>query len=282
MRKFATFAVIAALISTTVPAQAIDNYGVDIYMSAPTVQGTAVSTGLTAENFNALTVGACPASIAIGAISGDCAVSAVGTYGGATADATDSTPTTGGAGSNYASTSAPSTTVTIDLNEPAKYLGLWWSAGSPSNVVELYSGEDRVSYMTTANLMTLLNSGSVTSVGGTSYDTNDYKGNPRNNTLAAAEPFLYLNLYGEGGASFDRIVLSGGGFEFDNISVSDLQQAPSNGEIQVEFIAGENDPADQAEPLANTGIDSTLLLGVSAALVASGLVLRRTRKAKNN
>lgn len=279
MRVFSVAAAVAGLALIATPSAAVtEDFGVDIYMSAPQVQGTAITTGLTTEDFNVATVGACAASIAIGTLSGDCAVSAVGTYGGATAAANVATPTTGGAGSNYASTAAPSTTMTIDLTEPAKYLGLWWSAGSASNVVELYSAGERVAYMSTTTLMNLLNSGSATSVGGTAYDTDDYRGNPRNNTLAPTEPFLYLNLYGTGGASFDQIVLSGGGFEFDNIAVSDLPQEPGAGEVGVEFIEGENaPPAEEEEELAATGFDASGLVGLGLVAAAAGAAIVRRR-----
>ena len=279
MRIRAIATATAALLFVAIPSNAVPtaDFGVDIYMSAPFVQGTAVSTGLVTEDFNLAATGDCPTTIAIGTISGDCTVSVVGIYGGAEADANQSAPTTGGAGSNYASTAAPSTEITIDLDEPAKYLGMWWSAGSPSNIVELYSGADRVASMTTATLMTMLASATVGSVGGPTYNTNDYRGNPRNGS-AAAEPFLYLNLYATGGASFDRIVLSGGGFEFDNIAVSDLEQAPTPYQVGVEFIAGENaPPAD--DDLASTGFNAQGLLGLGLIAVAAGAVALRRRSA---
>jgi hypothetical protein len=277
MRKFITATAVAALVFASVPSSAITtDYGVDIYMSSPTVQGTAITNSVTIETFNLYSTGdTCPVTIALGSVTGDCNVEPFGTYGGASADGDDPTPTTSGSGSNYASTGVPSQEITIDLTEPAKYLGLWWSAGSPSNVVELYAGDERVAYMSTASLMTLLETGSASSVGGTNVDTDDYYGNPRDNNLATKEPFLYLNLYGTGGASFDRIVLSGGGFEFDNIAVSDLAQVPGNSEVGVEFIAGENEPP--AAPLADTGFDVQALVGVGLIAIAVGAVALRLR-----
>lgn len=272
----------AALVLATTPASALaTSYGVDIYMSAPTVQGTAVTTSVTSESFNLLRSGPCPASISIGSVSGNCNVESAGDYGGATADATTATPTTGGSGSNYASTAGPSMTITIDLLEPAKYLGLWWSAGTDSNVVELFDGDERVATVSTEALMDLIETGSVTNEVGGTYNTSNYYGNPRNNSLASGEPFVYLNFYGTGGASFDRIVLSGGGFEFDNIAVSDLVQTPSDGEVSVQFIPGENAPADDnQERLANTGVDGTILPWLVAAAGGFAIVavaLRRKR-----
>jgi hypothetical protein len=280
MRKFITATAAAALVFASSPSTAITaDYGVDIYMSAPTVQGTAITTSVTIETFNSYTAdNSCPANIALGTITGDCNVEVFGTYGGASADGDDPTPTTGGSGSNYASTALPSQEITINLTEPAKYLGLWWSAGSPSNVVELYAGEDRVAYMSTASLITLLESGTAPSVGGSNVSTANYYGNPRDNSLASEEPFLYLNLYGTGGASFDRIVLSGGGFEFDNIAVSDLAQVPGNSEVGVQFIAGENEPP-AAAPLADTGFNAQALVGLGLLAIAAGAVAIRRNAA---
>jgi hypothetical protein len=220
--------VFALLLATTTatPAVALStDFGIDIYMSAPTVQGSAAS-GIEQEDFNSQAAGACSSSLGIGTVSGGCEVSVAGDYGGASASAGDPAPTTSGSGSNYAYTSGGSTTMTIDLTEPARYLGFWWSAGSETNDVELYSGDDLVAQMSTQTLMTLLEAATVTTVAGGSYDSSDYFGNPRNTALAASEPFAYLNLYATGGAVFDRVVLSGVGFELDNLVVSNLAQTP--------------------------------------------------------
>lgn len=270
---------ISALVLSSAPASAIStDYGVDIYMSAPTVQGTAATGSLTSENFNTLPTGSCPASIQLGAVSGNCNVEVAGDYGGASAAANVATPTTGGVGSNYMSTASPSQEVAIDLTAPAKYLGLWWSAGTNSNVLELYQGDERVASMTTSSIITLLQNSSVTAVGGSSYDSTDYFGNPRNNA-DPSEPFLFINLYATGGASFDRVVLSGGGFEFDNISTSALAQQPALGEVPIEFIPGENPPPAPSPTLPETGLDMSLLLGVGAIALVAGILLVRRRGA---
>lgn len=276
---FPRIALIAAssVLITWTPASAVSgDFGVDIYMSAPTVQGTAITTGLSTESFNLISTGTCPASIGIGSIIGNCSISSAGDYGGASANVTDATPTTGGAGSNYAFTSSPTQEISITLSEPAKYLGFWWSAGTSSNEVELYSGSERVAYVSTATIITLLGSATVDSMGESTYQSVDYYGNPRNGA-SAGEPYLYLNLYGTGGAEFDRIVLSGGGFEFDNIAVSDLSQIPDLSEVPVTFVPGENEPEPDTEPLANTGIGEIGYLGLGLAAVVVGFIARHRR-----
>jgi hypothetical protein len=287
MRSIALATATAALLLASTPSSALStSYGVDVYMSSPKVQGTAVTTGLTFEDFDAFTAGACPATIAIGTIVGNCNVGNAASYGGASTDADDATPTTSGVGSRYATTAtdggSPATyEFTIDLNEPAKYLGLWWSAGSPGNTIEMYSEGELVASVTVDGILTLLEGATVTTVGNTSVNTIDYEGNPRDVTLSAGEPFLYLNLYGTGGAAFDQIKLIGGGFEFDNIAVSDQTQVPGSTEIPVEFIPGANEPpAENEEPLASTGMGDTNLLGLGltvAGLAAAAVALRRKR-----
>lgn len=287
MRSIALATATAALLLVSTPASALNtDFGIDTYMSSPKVQGTAVSTGLTTDDFNLMSVGACPTTIAIGTISGNCNIAAVADYGGASAGADDATPTTTGAGSKFATTATdglvPATfQFTVDLNEPAKYLGLWWSAGSPGNTIEMYSEGELVASVTVDAILTLLEGATVTTVGNTTVNTVDYEGNPRNTALSPGEPFLYLNLYGTGGASFDQIKLIGGGFELDNIAVSDLPQVPGSTEIAIEFIPGENEPpAANDEPLASTGMGDTNLLGLGLTVVglaAAAGVLRRKR-----
>jgi hypothetical protein len=281
MRSIALATATAALLLVSAPASALStDFGVDIYMSSPKVQGTAVSTGLTTEDFNAISIGACPATIAIGAITGNCNVETAKDYGGASTNANDATPTTTGPGSNYASTATDGGTpaafeFSVDLAEPAKYLGLWWSAGSPGNTIELFSEGELVASITVDGILELLSGTTVTTVGGGSVDTEDYDGNPRDTSLSPGEPFLYLNLYATGGAAFDSISLIGGGFELDNIAISDLPQVPGSTEVSVEFFAGENEPP--AAPLADTGFDVQALVGVGLIAIAVGAVALRRR-----
>jgi hypothetical protein len=284
MRSIALATATAALLLVSTPASALNtDFGVDIYMSSPKVQGTAVSTGLTTEDFDSITVGACPATIAVGSISGNCNVENVQGYGGASTDADDATPTTTGSGSKYASTASDGGTpavyqFTVDLNEPAKYLGLWWSAGSPGNTIELYSEGDLVASVTVDGILSLLEGATVTTVGGPTVNTVDYDGNPRDTSLSAAEPFLYLNLYATGGALFDQVKLIGGGFELDNFAVSNLPQVPGSTQVAVEFIPGENAPPATSEPLASTGMGETNLFGFGLTVVglaAAAVVVRR-------
>lgn len=281
MRKILiTLSTVSLAILPIASANAVVDYGVHVYMSAPNVQGTPLTENYTTETFDGFNAGELPTTIAIGNITGPCRVDNGGVYGGAST--TSAEPAIGGVASKYATTVDNVQAITIDLTKPAKYLGLYWTAGSPSNTIRFFSGGQEVASMTTAGLMTKLTQPTVGSKdGNATYNSADYFGNPVNNG-AAGEPFVYLNVFAEGGTSFDRVELSGGGFEFDNITVSDLAQTTPGSLVDVEFIPGlvepvveptdepTNEPEVTEEELADTGYDSFLLTATSAALLALG------------
>ena len=285
---FSLFAVGSLLALPISSAQAAD-YGVHVYMSAPQVQGSPLTSSPTLETFDSYPTGTCPTTLTIGTMEGDCSVSAPGTYGGASSSA--KTPFTGGTGTNYATTSGGDQVITITLNKPAKYLGLWWSAGSPSNTIQLFSEGTEVAFMTTAALIAKIDGPDVTSKNGlTTYTNSMYFGNPVN-SLAPEEPFVYLDLYSVGGLLFDSIKLSGGGFEFDNIAVSDLNEPVDGSLVDVNFIPALVDPpVEEVVPeeavLANTGSDVLTLGGFALLLLALGSVVTMrsstSRKSRKN
>ena len=314
MRKslIATLSITALALLPIPAAQAEVDYGVYLYMSAPTVQGSPVTSDFTLESFDSYPSGACPMTLTIGTLTGNCAIFDANAYGGASS--TSTAPTTGGVGTRYASTAGIQSTMTISLLKPAKYMGLWWSAGSPSNQIKFLSSGEEVASMSTAGLMSKLGNPTVTSVDGEQiYQTSGYFGNPVN-SQAANEPFVYLDVYSVGGTSFDQIVLSGSGFEFDNLTVSDLVQKVDPSLVEVEFVPGlvpptdvpAEEPTDEptVEPteeptenvtdevkrtdLADTGYDAVALSSWAFGLVGAGLVLmvlkssRRRRKTSSN
>ena len=285
-------AVLAALPLSS--AQAEVDYGVHVYMSAPKVQGTPLTGNFTTETFDSFEANSLPTTLSIGTVTSQGRVENGGTYGGASATTGD--PVTGGPSSKYMSTytnpDSGLVPIVIDLTKPAKYLGLWWSAGSPSNQVKFFSEGQEVASMTTAGLINKLSSPTLTAKDGTTnYTSADYYGNPVNGE-ADSEPFVYLNVYAIGGTSFDRVELSGGGFEFDNITVSDLETAPASSLVDVEFIPGlfepvvddtdetENETTDTGaeETLADTGLDSSALgFGALGLMIAGTLALAVSR-----
>lgn len=247
MKKILLTALAVALVAmglTPVTVEA-SNPTLNFYIAPPTVQNTYVS-GAEVATFNSYSLGSCPtawasdSSTSIGTITTTgCTISAAGTYGGATLNASGaqlSRPS--GNGTNYASISS-NKSLTLTLDEPETYLGFWWSAGDSSNSVKLYSGGTSgtlVGTFTTATLVTMLNGGvgSVTAINGTSYNSCEYFGNPVTTTsrcgnLSGTEPFAYVHLIGSNGLSFDTLVFSqgnSGGFEFDNMAIARAVNSP--------------------------------------------------------
>ena len=107
------------------------------------------------------------------------------------------------------SQATPGTTLT--LNSPATYFGLWWSAGSGGNRVDLVSGGASIFSFNTDNVLDYL-AANVANSG-------DYFGNPNPSYLGwvGHEPFVFINMFSD--TAFDTVILSGGNFESDNHTV---------------------------------------------------------------
>ncbi|MBK1815814.1 hypothetical protein JIN84_09310 [Luteolibacter yonseiensis] len=113
-------------------------------------------------------------------------------------------------GSNYSAIGArwvPTTTLTF--NEPHAYFGFWWSAGDANNVLSFYNGSTLTAQFTTSTLLNAL-AGSP-----------EYKGSPVTKYLNqnAAESYAFINFFGAGGTTWNKIVFSNlgtSGFENDN------------------------------------------------------------------
>lgn len=246
--------VVGGAVSASVPSRAIaaptTPSTLSLYLDAPFVQGSYVTTGRASESFDSLSAGACPASIGVGAFSGlRCQVEDAGDYGGAQVLATNDTPTTTGSPvGKYASTDSRGMTITFGADQ--RYLGMWWSAGSDGNTLKFYQDSTLLLETTTAAIMTKVGtnpstnwstwntdpSKTVTSIGPspTSFPQVRYFGNPRGyastnpsseSSVVPGEPFVYLHLIAGGNFSFNKVEFSGtSGFEFDNLVVSSVAQ----------------------------------------------------------
>ena len=237
-KLFAAMAAVFVVSALSVsPANAVNNDTISVYYDAPFVQGSyTTSTGGVQENFNLATSGQpCPSSVGFGTISGSCRVDAVSQYGGASTEG--STQTVGGSGSKFATTTDNVNSITVDLTYSSKYFGFWWSAGSPGNTVKFYNGNELLITLTTQTIMSQFGSApspwpganSFTALDGSVYNKGWYFGNPRGyastspssaSTITNTEPFVYLHLFAGGNLTFNKVVLSGGGFEFDNLAVA--------------------------------------------------------------
>jgi hypothetical protein len=305
LRGLAAAAVSAILIGGGMgAAQANGSYSLDLYISPPFVQGSAINDGGTlTENFDAFTPGVngCNGTWGVGTATGDCKSQAVNGAGGATPGATDPTPTVGGAGSNYASTAWTGGTtlwaIDILLNAPVKYVGFWWSAGNSSNgssytnEVEFYSGTTLVATMTADDVMNIVGTqpspfpGTATLTSddtASTYTSGYYYGHPWKHASTAptsptgaadgspTAPFVYLNLFVEGDFSIDRIFISGDGFEFDNMVTSTNPQTVAGNLVFAKNITVTAPPPPTTPPTAPPTDPSTP--GANSGLPDTGLV----------
>ena len=259
------------------------------------MQGPPLSSGATVENFNSFSTSSpCPGTIATGTITGTCSVAVADVYGGAASESAD--PVTTGPGTPYATTS---TEMTITLDTPQKYLGFWWSAGNSSNVVEFYENDVLVARMSTLTLENKLDTLSElrSKDGLTVYSRGDYFENPLG-VGSNHQDYIFLSLYGQGGTTFDKIVFSGAGFEFDNLTTYANEIEPAGSLVMLDFIPGLVPPDDyhggggspggsgsgsQHHSLAYTGFDPQPAgwIGGAVIFVGTGLLIARSRRAKS-
>lgn len=279
----AALIVVSALAAT--PALAVNNDTVSVYYDAPFVQGSYTTSATPAGvqvDFNGLAGPTCPSTVAFGTITGACRVDPVSQYGGAST--TGSSATVAGSGSDYATTTSPTLPITITLTNPSKYFGLWWSAGSPSNTIKFYSNNQLVITLTTQSIITQLGSapspwpGSnfFTAMNTNTYNKGWYFGNPRGyssttpsgaSTITSGEPFVYLHLFADGSLTFDKIELSGAGFEFDNLAVSTQAQTPDQRLVLSQTIYGNH--AVTFNNNTGSGTMSNQVANTSTALTAN-------------
>ena len=194
-------------------------------------------------------------------------------YGGATVGPTVSAPTIGGTGwTPFATTNDSSDPVIITLAEPSRYLGFWWSSGNSTNYIDFFSKGELVLSLESSTITSLLGAGPANGADTTTwrnriaddnlnlsdlnqnlaYRSIEYFGNPRGYAMvdgeltgqtawAIHEPFVYVHLFAEGAVSFDRVELSGTGFEFDNLVVSTKNQVPNPRLVFVTSVESEPD-----------------------------------------
>lgn len=235
---------------------------ISLYLSAPFVQGSHVTgPGILTESFNDLTNCVGPTNVGtVTVVRGPqpCRISSDIIYGGATVGPQVFLPSTGGTASKYYTNVYD--VVTFSLPSPVKYVGVWWSAGNKENEISFYSGGDLLARVSAEQITTLLSGGgNVTSVSGT-HPKADYFGNPRNRSAAPAEAFGYLNLFLSGGISADRIVVEGGGFEFDNLVTAQASWSPTDSMV---FVSSSSGVAPSAQTITWAPTNTTTNVGSS-------------------
>ncbi len=230
------------------PAEALAQSTVaSLYLDAPFVQGSyAVNHGGVTETFNSIGTGSFTVNSGTSLTFGT--ANTVGTtsntfltFGGDVygASSTSDSATIGGTATRHGAVSS-GTNFTISFTTPVKYIGFHWNAGDAGNQVTFYRNNNEVATMTTADVQNTVgtnpsatyasNSDSITANSGSSYFKKYYWGPPsRHSSMQpttcpfSCEPFAYVHAFASNGQSFDSIKFAasgGGGFEFDNLTVS--------------------------------------------------------------
>ena len=89
----------------------------------------------------------------------------------------------------------------LELDEPAEYFGLLFSAGDTRNSFEAYSNGQLVFLFDNSTLIAQLPNvplTQVTAINGDQYNTEDYYGQPTTG-LNPSEPYVYLHLIADAG-----------------------------------------------------------------------------------
>ncbi len=240
------------------PAQAAAGDGITAYVSPPFVQGPPSAYGAALEDFESFTdCNSFPAS-AVGTFTGTCnMITTGGAYVWGGASTTSDTPTAGGTPSRFVV--GPVTQVlTLTFAAPVKYVGFWWSAGSPGNTVKLYtaaSPSTPAATFTTTTIDSILGSGipspypgsaTVSALDASTYKKGYYFGRPSDHTSTTPTSFTgsnrqshaYLNIFASGSIAFTKIEFTGTGFEFDNVAVSTAAKTPQQNLVFIESVLG--------------------------------------------
>ncbi|MCB2025081.1 MAG: IPTL-CTERM sorting domain-containing protein [Ottowia sp.] len=112
-----------------------------------------------------------------------------------------------------------------------QYLGFWWSAGDASNIITFYDEHGvQLIRFTTADINALLSgTGTVPTVGGSTYPKASFFGNPNPPGGNTGEPYAYVNLILTNTTStFGSIKIEGSNFELDNLSIAYPTSPQSN------------------------------------------------------
>lgn len=154
----------------------------------------------------------------------------------------------------------PTWSYALTLSRPVNYFGTYWLAGDPYNQFDFYLGGTLV--------------GSFSSVSALGVLPSTYLGNP-NGGSDPGEAFAYLNFYGMGGTTFDRIVFTVTNdtavFESDNHAIA-VNATPAGGLL----ISGTLPPAPAAgAPALSVSAEIALALLLAAG---GGLLLRNRQR----
>lgn len=258
--------------------------GVTAYISPPFVQGPPSNTSAIIQDFNSSNFCSTLGVSNVGTFSGSCTSVTSGNgdfkFGGA--NTTSDQSTVGGTATTFAAAWGSQVLSLSFPSNDVRYLGFWWSAGSAGNQVKFYtkvSGVDVLTATFTTNTINaLLNTSGqveasvlppnpfpgtqvVTAIDGSQYKKGYYFGRPSDHSslTPTSMPFsnvndniyshAYLNVYASGSISFSKVEFIGGGFELDNVAVSNQLRTPTSELVLLQSVLGKS-----VEFRANGGI----------------------------
>lgn len=216
----------------------------------------------------------------VGTFSGSCTSvnSGIGDHIFGGANTTSAQPTVGGTASTFVAAWGAQA-LTVEFTAPVKYVGFWWSAGSAGNQVKFYAADRStlLATFTTDNINSLLNTSGanepsvlpppvnqypgtqvVTALDGSQYLKGYYFGRPADHTTLTPTVLprgvsgnaynanlniyshAYMNLYATGSIDIGKVEFIGGGFEFDNLAVSNSQQTPPSDQVLLQSVLGKS------------------------------------------
>jgi gliding motility-associated-like protein len=196
------------------------SFTIEITVSPPNIVSSRFdgsSRSLT-ETFNNLAIGNLPTS---GEFS-------IGTFNKTGISSISSSTVSGGTSSPYLSI-PNSSSITVFLSQPSRYIGFWWGAANDNSFVKFYGycggKEVLLRSINTMDIIKLFSGPTVIAFDGKTYNTSDYR---RTNSQAL---FSYLNIeFKDQNIDLTKIEFihsDGGAFEVDNITtLSTLQIGP--------------------------------------------------------
>lgn len=125
----------------------------------------------------------------------------------------------GGANGSKFVTASDEAPVTISLSVPQNYFGFWWSAGDDENILEFYKGDQLIETFKAE----LMNEKFPEAQFGNPYakDEDGLKSStllPQDQQANQGEKYAFLNFFMKAGQTFDKVVMRGSNFEFDNLT----------------------------------------------------------------
>lgn len=125
----------------------------------------------------------------------------------------------GGANGSKFVTASDEAPVTISLSVPQNYFGFWWSAGDDENILEFYKGDQLIETFKAE----LMNDKFPEAQFGNPYakDEDGLKSStllPQDQQANQGEKYAFLNFFMKAGQTFDKVVMRGSNFEFDNLT----------------------------------------------------------------